>query len=90
MEIEHILKMVKSGCKNTVGYSESSDRDEFMKGVSVALNLLEEEITPVINSLEASIKVYETVATSLESDLSTLSDIIIKHSKLSHKVDDGK
>jgi hypothetical protein len=67
--------------KNTVGYSESTNKESFLIGVSVALSRAEAFYEKRIKDLEQEAEGWERACKSVDNDMRTLATIINRYTQ---------
>ncbi len=65
---------------HSVGYVESDNKKEFLKGVSVAFDWLSDDFDKIIEQKDSNIKGYKASSDFYRKDLKTICDIIQSHS----------
>jgi len=87
IDVKRLEEDIKKNVRNTVGYSESDDKREFMKGVEVALSLMGSKLADELEIDQNTIKSLKQQNKGLKKDLTTVSRIILKHAP---NTDDGR
>lgn len=62
--------------KNTVGYSESENRDEFIKGAEVMLAKIEAHYQGLLSDMQKSVEYADERANYHQSRLRTIANIL--------------
>jgi hypothetical protein len=78
---EQIKNSVMVYLKNTVGYWESSNKDEFMKGAAMAFDYGAKMFDLEIEKLRQLAKSEELAKEKAEGDIQIISDILARHSR---------
>ncbi len=66
--------------KNSVGYSESSNKEEFMKGASIMKDWLEKEHKKEIEQLKSTLFQRDNKIQEITDELCTIARIIKRYS----------
>ena len=74
-----IIEAIEMESKNSVGYKESSDKEEFMKGVNVAARRAFELYDGRIKNYHIRIQSLTATRESLQNDMSSLANILKRH-----------
>ncbi len=74
-----IPKNVKEAIKDTVGYSEAKNPQNYLMGAAVAFMKAEDHYKELINGLERSRKNTEEELEEVQQDMRTLVNIITKY-----------
>ena len=75
-----LKKRIELATKDTVGYSEASNKESFMVGVSVALSKAEEHYEKELTQLRNQIENYKSACNTYITDLKTLATIVNRYS----------
>ena len=78
MEIDKLFALEKR-VQDTVGYSESSDRDEFMKGARIGIAKAVDVFETHVKALNIRLKNSEAYCCELKADLKTLVRILDRY-----------
>jgi hypothetical protein len=76
---EALIDILKRKASSTVGYGESDNRDEFMKGVSVGIRKAVEHYENVVSLLRDQLKSANAGKDAVTKDMRSLADIIKKY-----------
>jgi hypothetical protein len=74
-----IPKHVKEAIKDTVGYSEAKNQQNYLMGASVAFMKAEDHYAEIIKRLEHSLKYTNEELEEVKQDMRTLVNIITKY-----------
>lgn len=77
-----IPKHVKDSVKNSVGYSEATNKEAFLIGASVAFSRSEEFYESTIKSLTSQLENWKSSCESVTDDIKTLVGVIDKYNYL--------
>lgn len=75
-----LRERIELECKDTLGHSESENKDSFMTGVGVAISKLEIHYEQEINNLKRQVERYRVSCEDMTNELKTISSIIKRYS----------
>ncbi len=76
-----IPKEIKDSVKDTVGYSESNDKESFIIGATVSFSKSENYYTPIIESLQKQVEHFKNQYELVTNDFKTVVKIFNKYNQ---------